>query len=107
MSEKEVYREINDIKSRLTRIEKRGWALFLVRPILNVGIYILLILALMTGLYTFGLALANTAMAKHVFNLYQKATPGEQLTILYLPVGGVIGFCSNQLWQLWQRRKKH
>src|SRR5947209_2843267 len=107
MRDKEVYREINDIKSRLTRIETRGIVLFLVLPMLDFIIRILLVLALILGLNVIGLALVNTAIAKYVFNLYQKASPGEQLTILYLPVGGVIGFCSNQLWQLWQRRKKH
>jgi hypothetical protein len=33
---------------------------------------------------------------EYVFNLYQKATPGEKLTILYLPVGGIIGWFLKQ-----------
>jgi len=32
----------------------------------------------------------------YLFNLYHKATPGEQLTILYLPAGGIIGWFLKQ-----------
>jgi hypothetical protein len=32
----------------------------------------------------------------YVFDLYQKATPGEKLTILYLPIGGIIGWFLNK-----------
>jgi hypothetical protein len=32
----------------------------------------------------------------YVFDLYHKATPGEKLTILYLPVGGIIGWFLKQ-----------
>ena len=32
----------------------------------------------------------------YVVNLFRQATPGEKLTILYLPVGGVIGWFLNQ-----------
>lgn len=45
-----------------------------------------------------------TAPFQYIFHLYQKATPGEQLTILYLPIGGVIGFFFSQWWQ--NKRKK-
>ncbi|HYT43986.1 MAG TPA: hypothetical protein VEP90_16720 [Methylomirabilota bacterium] len=34
----------------------------------------------------------------YVVNLFRQATPGEKLTILYLPVGGVIGWFLNQLF---------
>ncbi len=32
----------------------------------------------------------------YVVNLFHQATPGEKLTILYLPVGGVIGWFLKQ-----------
>ncbi len=32
----------------------------------------------------------------YIFNLYHQASPGEKLTILYLPVGGIIGWFLKQ-----------
>jgi hypothetical protein len=32
----------------------------------------------------------------YIFDLYHKATPGEKLTVLYLPVGGIIGWFLKQ-----------
>ena len=32
----------------------------------------------------------------YILNLYHQASPGEKLTILYLPVGGIIGWFLKQ-----------
>ncbi len=38
----------------------------------------------------------------YVFDLYHKASPGEKLTILYLPVGGIMGWFLKQ----WVSKKR-
>jgi hypothetical protein len=55
----------------------------------------LLILFILAKVDAEGYALIAYSIA-NVLNLYHKATPGEKLTILYLPVGGIIGWFLKQ-----------
>jgi hypothetical protein len=38
----------------------------------------------------------------YIFNLYHQASPGEKLTVLYLPVGGILGWFLKQ----WLSKKR-
>jgi len=55
----------------------------------------LLILYILAKVDAEGYALIVYPIA-YVLNLYHKATPGEKLTILYLPIGGIIGWFLKQ-----------
>jgi hypothetical protein len=55
----------------------------------------LLILYILAKVDAEGYALIAYPIA-YVLNLYHKTTPGEKLTILYLPVGRIIGWFLKQ-----------